>query len=293
MAGSLYSLPAIDFIAFSNHESQQAHRRQVVACGFYSTLLFMITVSQYLSFIFTEITRARVLADTESLRIADEYAKSPLMKYFSVPRFKIPEMELSIPMVIAGAQYNNIYLFTWPESDYQKLMQDYVRRFGSQFVKQIPVESPEMKEVQAILRKSYADLSTLPNVQDLNQLINEKRIDVAEYIDMLVKALMNLYANIERIKDRQVIFTRITRIQTQEELVAEWKRVAQATLGENIRLQESVLRNLLISPETNIVKTEGTDISILQIRAKITEEGIFVNSVKNESGDETKVVDFE
>lgn len=255
----------------------------------------MITVSQYLSFIFTEITRARVLADTESLRIADEYAKSPLMKYFSVPRFKIPEMELSIPMVIAGAQYNNIYFFTWSENDYQKFMFDFVQRFGQFYQRTLPLESPELKQVHEVIRKSYGDLASMPNVQDLNQLITEKRLDISEYIDQLLKRLAEAYINVETVKEGQLrrfdVLQR--RLQTFESYVAEWKRLAQATIAENIRLRESVLRNLLISPETNVVKTEGTDISILQIKAKITEEGIFVNSVKNESGDETKVVDFE
>lgn len=90
----------------------------------------MITVAQYLSFIFSEITRARVIADTESVRIAGEYAKDPVMKHFSVPRFKIPELELNIPMVIAGAQYNNIYTFTWQYEEFEKFMLGYVDRFG-------------------------------------------------------------------------------------------------------------------------------------------------------------------
>jgi len=106
---------------------------------------------------------------------------------------------------------------------------------------------------------------------------------------------MGIYANVERVKPNPnpLIVTRFIRIQTMEDLIAEWKKMLQQTLGENIRLTESVLKNLLISPETQIVKTEGTDISILQIRAKITEEGIFVNSVTNAEGEETKVVDFE
>ncbi len=254
----------------------------------------MITVAQYLSFIFSEITRARVIADTESLRIAEEYSKSPLMKYFSVPRFKIPELELSVPMVIAGAQYNNIYFFTWEQSEFEKLMAGYVNRFGQQFVKPFPYEAREMEKVRALVLEAYKDFATMPNVQDLKQLLEEKKLDAIQYIDQLVKTLLAMYANQERVKPGTILpFSRIVRTQTQEELVSEWKRIITQQLLENIRLKESMLKALLISPETNIVKTEGTDISILQIRAKITEEGIFVNSVQNENGEETKVVDFE
>ncbi|WP_416441238.1 hypothetical protein [Phnomibacter sp. MR] len=255
----------------------------------------MITVAQYLSFIFSEITRARVIADTESVRIATEYAKDPVMKHFSVPRFKIPELELNIPMVIAGAQYNNIYTFTWQYEEFEKFMLGYVDRFGRQFAKPFANDAREMMQVRQLIKEAYNDLSEMPNLQDLNQLVIEKKEDAVQHIDRIVKTLMGIYANLERVKPNPnpLIVTRFIRIQTMEDLIAEWKKMIQQTLGENIRLTESVLKNLLISPETQIVKTEGTDISILQIRAKITEEGIFVNSVTNAEGEETKVVDFE
>ncbi|HSC54879.1 MAG TPA: hypothetical protein VLC98_14700 [Phnomibacter sp.] len=255
----------------------------------------MITVAQYLSFMFSEITRARVIADTESLRIAEEYSKSPLMKYFSVPRFKIPELELSVPMVIAGAQYNNIYVFTWDKAEYDRIMANYVNRFSIMFTRPFKYDSKEMETVRNVVEDAYKDFATLPNVQDLKQLLEEKKLDAIQNIDQIVKSLLAVYNGQEKVKPGTLPFNRlvIIRTQTQEELVADWKRVVTQQLLENIRLKESVLKALLISPETNIVKTEGTDISILQIRAKITEEGIFVNSVKNENGDETKVVDFE
>ena len=174
-------------------------------------------------------------------------------------------------------------------------MLGYVDRFGRQFAKPFPNDAREMMPVRQLIKEAYTDLSEMPNLQDLNQLVIEKKEDAVQHIDRIVKTLMGIYANVERVKPNPnpLIVTRFIRIQTIEDLIAEWKKMMQQTLGENIRLTDSVLKNLLISPETQIVKTEGTDISILQIRAKITEEGIFVNSVTNAEGEETKVVDFE
>lgn len=274
----------------------------------------MVTVAQYLSFIFSEITRARVLADTESLRIADEYAKSPLMKYFSVPRFKIPELELNIPMVVSGAQYANAFSFDLKEEDFEKPMHEHILRFGAQFEKPLPLDAPAMKPIMDMVAECYAQLRAFPLVQNLADVIKEKQEDMAACIDTLLKMLEQVYAGqkkagstatvgrvtgnntIGTISGRinpAIINTRLIRIVPTANLPETWKATMNKLIAENIHLKESILKSLMISPETNVVKTEGTDLSILQIRAKITEEGIFVNSVKESDGTETKVVDFE
>jgi hypothetical protein len=48
-----------------------------------------------------EITRARLQADLESVRVAEIYAANPLLEKLDVPRFRLPEVKLEIPVVIA------------------------------------------------------------------------------------------------------------------------------------------------------------------------------------------------
>ena len=61
----------------------------------------------------------------------------------------------------------------------------------------------------------------------------------------------------------------------------------------NIKVAKSSLTGLLINPETAAVRDGGNASSLFQIKAKITEEGIFINSVKDANGRETFTVDFE
>ena len=79
-----------------------------------------ITLSDYVGFIFSEITRARVIADNASREIALTYAKDEVLKSFSVPRFKIPEMELTVPVVIAGAKFSNTVSFEMNQDDFKR-----------------------------------------------------------------------------------------------------------------------------------------------------------------------------
>lgn len=57
-------------------------------------------LGDYLGHLLSEITIARMQADVEAVRIAELYAGHPLLRTMPVPRFRLPEVELDIPVVI-------------------------------------------------------------------------------------------------------------------------------------------------------------------------------------------------
>lgn len=63
----------------------------------------MADLSEYLGHILCEITRARVMADAEAVRIAREYAAdaSGLLRHFPVPRMRLPQVEMTVPVVVS------------------------------------------------------------------------------------------------------------------------------------------------------------------------------------------------
>lgn len=62
----------------------------------------MATLNDYLGGLFSSISEARVMADTQSAQIAEQYAKHDLLKHFSIPRLRIGDIELTIPVAIQG-----------------------------------------------------------------------------------------------------------------------------------------------------------------------------------------------
>jgi hypothetical protein len=62
----------------------------------------MADLSDFLGHILQEITRARVSADEEAVRTAKRYAADPdgLLKYFPVPRVRLPNLEITAPMIV-------------------------------------------------------------------------------------------------------------------------------------------------------------------------------------------------
>jgi hypothetical protein len=62
----------------------------------------MATLNEYLGGLFGSISEARVMADAQSAQVAEQYAKHDLLKHFSIPRLRISDIELTIPVAIQG-----------------------------------------------------------------------------------------------------------------------------------------------------------------------------------------------
>jgi hypothetical protein len=70
-----------------------------------------------------------------------------------------------------------------------------------------------------------------------------------------------------------------------EEVIAEIRR--------NTVITKSKIENLLVNPETQAVKNDSSEISVFSICAKITEEGLYIKSMKDDEGNLTRVAEFE
>ena len=64
----------------------------------------MSELSETLGHLLCEITRARMAADRESVRIAKQYAEDDggLLRHFPVPRMRMPQLELTLPVVVSS-----------------------------------------------------------------------------------------------------------------------------------------------------------------------------------------------
>ncbi len=60
----------------------------------------MPALGDYLGALLAEITNARLQADLESARIAQLYASHPLLQHMPVPRFRLPNVVLNLPVAV-------------------------------------------------------------------------------------------------------------------------------------------------------------------------------------------------
>lgn len=70
----------------------------------------MAELSDFLGHILEEVTRARVQADNHSLQIARAYANDDtgLLKYFPVPRMRLPTLEITAPVIVSNVPAGNM-----------------------------------------------------------------------------------------------------------------------------------------------------------------------------------------
>jgi hypothetical protein len=64
----------------------------------------MADLGEYLGHLLCEVTRARVRADMEAVRVAREYVddESQLLRHFPVPRMRLPMLEITVPVQVDG-----------------------------------------------------------------------------------------------------------------------------------------------------------------------------------------------
>ncbi|MCL2818056.1 MAG: hypothetical protein FWD39_06710, partial [Clostridiales bacterium] len=60
----------------------------------------MPDLSEFLGTIIQEATRARMLADLESIRMAEAYYQDVYLKHLPVPHFKMPEIVIEMPVEV-------------------------------------------------------------------------------------------------------------------------------------------------------------------------------------------------
>lgn len=64
----------------------------------------MPNLGDYIGQLLAEITTARMRADMEAVRVAELYASHPLLKTMPVPRFRLPEITLDVPVGIKNIE---------------------------------------------------------------------------------------------------------------------------------------------------------------------------------------------
>lgn len=236
-----------------------------------------------MSFIYGEMTRARQHADATSIEIAKGYAKDELLRHFSVPRFRIPEMELTIPVLVADANYDNEYVFKISQEEFNtQYRSELVRSFASLYSeRELKIDEKALQR----LEKLYKEISDVlkQSLTSYDALRREVLARVVQGVPDITDAVLS---------GSQKLDEYVRKFPAKEQYGSIVKGFG-AFVTFNIKVAKSSLTGLLINPETAAVRDGGNASALFQIKAKITEEGIFINSVKDANGRESFTVDFE
>lgn len=272
-----------------------------------------ITLSDYVGFIFSEITRARDHADRVSKEIALVYAQDEILKSFSVPRFKIPEMELTIPVIISGAKFSTSLVFNMQ----QTLFSNFITNKMNNAIRTILLKKNNViKDFTVIVKDDFKRPIFIRDRFIVRPLpvrggATENKPLKAEALDPVI---LSFYEELKSSTDpanpenlAQLRWAQIFNKQiTDSNLLADYKTQnpnnelfiqsladVVSMIKANTIVSSTKIDNLMVDPETNVVKNLSSETSIFTIKAKIMEEGIFIRTIKDEDGTEKPVVEFE
>jgi hypothetical protein len=279
-----------------------------------------ITLADYVGYIFSEITRARDHADRVAKEVALVYAQDEILKNFSVPRFKIPEMELTIPVIISGAKFSTTVSFKMEADAFKNVMNSKMNNA----IKTILIKKSNIKNDFTVIK---SDIFVKPifkeiiapkvlsvsskkvkgsNIPLKGRLPIEDTVDtlINEFYDQLVNSTDPTHPeNIIQVKWAAIFNKKIE----EQNLLQDYKaqnpnnelfnqslvEIAEIIKANTI-VSSTKIDNLLVNPETNAVKNESTDASIFTIKAKIMEEGMFIKTIMDQDTQtESKIVEFE
>jgi hypothetical protein len=259
-----------------------------------------ITLADYTGYIFVEIVKARQMADGYSRRMAELYAEDQVLRYFSVPRFKVPKMELTIPVLVSGARFKQLIRFNMAFEDFKAYTVGLIKDVGS---------SVRMSAISIFRPTSRPDISPgRPTVPDLRMEVR----DIGGTIEDLVSDFWKqLRENPDPSQPADIVrdmWTRIfERVLTEADLEEAYKRSNPNNEGfeksldkilkmviTNTAIDSTNIQSLLVNPETNVVKNGSSDTTVFTIKAEMQEESFFLRAVTDERTGETRtVVDFE
>lgn len=273
-----------------------------------------ITLADYTGYIFLELIKAREMADRHSRQLAEIYAQDPVLKHFSVPRFKVPKMELTIPVLISGARFNQVISFKTERGKFISYVLGRLKEIAS--VVRSRAEDP-------FLRPSVAPPAVAPpvRIRDASKQSSKSAAADSSASRALASALpLEAQANAfwQQLKDNPdpsqpgEIVRRFWAILFEQTLIEErlmelYKKfnpgneLFRSSLDDVLKMVTSQtvidstsIQSLLINPETNVVKNGSSDTSVFTLKAELVEEGFFIRSLRDEATGQTRpVVEFE
>jgi hypothetical protein len=243
-----------------------------------------VTLGDYAGFIFTEMVRARETADAYSRAVAERYRQDEVLKHFSVPRFKTPKIDITVPVLMSGARFKQTVRFVEPESEFVASVgqrADAVRAEvalsqGGLPRKGLPSGVTASPAVEKAARAFHARLVDNPDPLHPEAIVAESWREV--FRAALAGARLVTYY-LER--------------EGQSDLLTRTTGEVLAYVRQRTVVSSTEIESLLVNPETQVVEGQSTENSVFVVSAEMLEEGFYLRSVRDDDGTVSQIVEFD
>lgn len=224
----------------------------------------MPKLGDYLGHILSEITIARMHADVEAIRVAELYADHPLLRHMPVPRFRMPNLEIDVPVVINKVDQSD-------EDDSQH-------------------GTPKIAEMRKAFDKVLLSVMTKEKVQ-LTQVLTNKLKNAVDRKMISLTRPNEIALDLNRVS---IEFTNTALKVLGGAIDPEKKMIFSEKLKDSLRVEFVKLRKkpsrLDVLVTTSEIREAGPSEVITHLHLKISEEGYEWSSIETEDGKEDRLV---
>jgi len=211
-------------------------------------------LGDYLGQLLSEITIARMHADLEAVRLAELYASHPLLRTMPIPHFRLPDVELDVPVVIKQMDEPRAGESTRGGVDLKTLRKAFDTALALQLRKsQIKLSAEQSKSVQALIDAAASD-------EDLPHEIAVDTHRVADRFSDAVSTALAATVPPENSERMEQIRTLGAELKTSVRLAFLKTRVPPPRLSTLVTTQD--------------IREAGSGENVTRLKLKITEESV-------------------
>jgi hypothetical protein len=228
----------------------------------------VINLGDYVGKLLSEISKARVQADIEAVRIAELYARDPLLKNFPIPRVRLPKVEIEAPVVITGSEEDT-----------------------SEAEKKLDIRTIESISNE-VVAKSLKSRNISLNREELSLLSRYMKVSLVKLQPVIEKSISSK-AIVKHVTDEVITHLR-TNAKVRKNFNAQQIKELSVEISKEIDLevakQLKPLNRIKISPLTSSIKEVGDQQKVTTLKLSIVEEGIEWTTISEDDTENSTLV---
>jgi len=225
----------------------------------------MPKLNDYIGSLVSSITNARVMSDIQTVKVAEEYAKHDLLKHFSIPRMRIDDIEMTIPIALDELTEKTETLFEPIDN----------KKFNSIVYKELVNNLGLTKLPSKTSQKLRSEIANQTQILEKNIRITK---DIS-YLKEYTKDLMQFISFLEQ--EKLLTIDNVKRKSISENLPTNLEEI----LIQEIKIlnQKKIIEDLNVIVEANKLREQKPE-NIIYIKLKISEDGMEWNRTENKDG---------
>ena len=230
----------------------------------------MPNLGDYLGQLLSEITIARVQADMEAIRVAEIYSGHPLLRNFPVPRIRLPNIEMNIPVIVSEVEEKGKGTSLKEKVDAKAL------------------EALTEKTVTGELKKYNVTLNTR-EIGNLRKLLTAKSKEI-EPIQESAIPMGTIAKSISSEATSIIEGFKSVKEKMSKEDIAKVSKVIEVKVRDELISKQKPPPRVKISPLTSQIKEIGATEYLLNIKLSATEDAVEWTIIEEEGKEKNMLV---